>query len=93
MITSYVDIFLGLDVGKTDHRTYVATKDGTKIWNSTLPNVEAKFVSADANLSAQLKHAGKTRIDAKLKKHGTHRHTAWAGTIIHEVYEQTVTVV
>ena len=28
---------------------------------------------------ADLKHAGRTRIDAKLKKHGCRRHATWAG--------------
>lgn len=30
---------------------------------------------------ALLKQAGKARIDAKPKKHGARRHTAWANTI------------
>lgn len=42
---------------------------------------------------AQLKHAGKARIDAKLTKHGARRHTAWAGSILDAVDEQTVVVV
>ncbi len=42
---------------------------------------------------AALKHAGKARIDAKLKKHGARRHTAWAGTNIDTLDEQTVIVV
>lgn len=231
MITSDIDIFLGLDVGKTDHWACAVTKDGTKIWNRTLPNDEARivevyqglrtqgtvlvvvdqpatigalavavaqhlgipvaylpglsmrriadmypgtaktdekdaFIIADAARTmphtlrglqvsdedeatlgmltgfdldlarqitqtsnrirglftqihpplervlgpwlehdailevlatwptpAQLKHAGKARIDAKLKKHGARRHTAWAGTIIDALAAQTVTVV
>ena len=31
---------------------------------------------------AELKRAGKTRIDAKLKAHGCRRHTTWAGQIV-----------
>lgn len=231
MITTDIDIFLGLDVGKTDHWACAVTKDGTKIWNKTLPNNEAKltkvyqelsakgtvllvvdqpatigalavavaqhldipvtylpglsmrciadmypgtakidekdaFIIADAARTmphtlrslqvsdeeeatlgrltgfdldlarqitqtsnrirglftqihpplervigpwlehdavlevlatwptpAQLKHAGKARIDAKLKKQGARRHTAWAGTIIDALDEQTVVVV
>ncbi|MGP5049827.1 IS110-like element ISAar2 family transposase, partial [Glutamicibacter ardleyensis] len=42
---------------------------------------------------AQLKHAGKARIDAKLKKQGARRHTAWAGAIMDALDEQTVVVV
>jgi len=43
MITTDIDIFLGLDVGKSDHWACAVTKDGTKIWNKTLPNDEAKL--------------------------------------------------
>ncbi|CBT77405.1 MULTISPECIES: IS110-like element ISAar17 family transposase [Glutamicibacter] len=53
MITTDIDIFLGLDVGKTDHWACAVTKDGTKIWNKTLPNDEAKLVSVYQNLSAK----------------------------------------
>ena len=42
---------------------------------------------------AQLRHAGKARIDAKLKKHGARRHTVWAAAILDALDEQTVTVV
>lgn len=53
MITTDVDIFLGLDVGKTDHWACAVTKDGTKIWNKTLPNDEAKLTAVYENLSAK----------------------------------------
>lgn len=43
MNTTVVDIFLGLDVGKTDHWGCVLRADGTKVWNKTLPNAEAKL--------------------------------------------------
>ncbi|WP_461635047.1 transposase [Glutamicibacter soli] len=42
---------------------------------------------------AALKHAGKARIDAKLKKHGVRRHTAWAAAALNALDAQTVTVV
>lgn len=42
---------------------------------------------------SQLKHAGKARIDTKLKKHGARRHTAWATIILAALDEQHVTVV
>lgn len=42
---------------------------------------------------AQLKHADKARIDAKLKKYGARRHTAWAVAIMDALDEQTVVVV
>lgn len=41
----------------------------------------------------QLRHAGKARIDAKLKKHGALRHTAWALAIMDALDEQSVIVV
>jgi len=53
MISTDIDIFLGLDVGKTDHWACAVTKDGTKIWNKTLPNDEAKLVEVYQNLTAQ----------------------------------------
>ena len=43
MKTDDIQIFLGLDVGKTHHWACAVTKDGTKIWNRTLPNDEAKL--------------------------------------------------
>ena len=41
---------------------------------------------------ALLKHAGKARIDAKLKKHGARRHTAWVGAILEALDQQSVVV-
>ncbi len=46
-----VDIFLGLDVGKTDHWGCAVTADGTIIWNKTLPNDEAKLTKVYQDLS------------------------------------------
>ena len=41
---------------------------------------------------ADLKRAGKARIDARLKKHGCRRHTTWAGQIVSALEHQTVVV-
>ena len=41
---------------------------------------------------ADLKRAGKTRIDARLKKHGCRRHATWAGQIVSALEHQTVVV-
>ena len=41
---------------------------------------------------AELKRAGKARIDARLKKHGCRRHAAWAGQIVSALEHQTVVV-
>ncbi|MFD1377576.1 transposase [Micrococcus antarcticus] len=53
MISTDIEIFLGLDVGKTDHWACAVTKDGTKIWNKTLPNDKTILVTVYQNLSAQ----------------------------------------
>ena len=41
---------------------------------------------------AEMKRAGKARIDAKLKKHGSRRHTVWATQIVSALRQQSVTV-
>ena len=41
---------------------------------------------------ADLKSAGRTRIDAKLKAHGCRRHATWAGQIVSALEHQTVVV-
>ena len=41
---------------------------------------------------AELKRAGKSRIDARLKKHGCRRHATWAGQIVSALKHQTVVV-
>lgn len=40
MINANIDIFLGLDVGKTDHWACTVTIDSKKIWNKTLPTTK-----------------------------------------------------
>ena len=40
----------------------------------------------------KLRKAGRTRIDAKLKKHGARRHSAWTEEILHALSKQSVTV-
>lgn len=40
----------------------------------------------------KLRKAGRTRIDAKLKKHGARRHSAWTEEILVALARQTVTV-
>ena len=42
--------------------------------------------------SADLKRAGKARIDARLKKHGCRRHATGAGQIVSPLEHQTVVV-
>ena len=41
---------------------------------------------------ADLKRAGKARIDARLKKHGCRRHATWAGQIVSALEHQSVVV-
>lgn len=53
MKTEDIQIFLGLDVGKTDHWACAVIQDGTKIWNKTLPNDETKLTAVYQKLLAQ----------------------------------------
>ena len=53
MITTDIEIFLGLDVGKTEHWACAVTQDGTRIWNKTLPNDEAKLIEVYQKLLVQ----------------------------------------
>ena len=53
MTTTDIEIFLGLDVGKTDHWVCAVTQDGTRLWNKTLPNGEAKLTKVYQELSAK----------------------------------------
>lgn len=50
MITSDIDISLGLDVGKADHGACAVTKDGTKVWNRIVPNDEANITEVCEDL-------------------------------------------
>ena len=66
----------------------------------TLERVLGPWLEHDAVLEviaawptpADLKRAGRTRIDAKLKAHGCRRHTTWAGQIVSALEHQTVVV-
>ena len=49
-------------------------------------------VSAAWPTPADLKRAGKARIDARLKKHGCRRHATWAGQIVSALERQSVVV-
>ena len=53
MRTDRPDIFLGLDVGKTDHWACALTDSGQVLWNKTLPNNEQKLTDIYTNLSAK----------------------------------------
>ena len=66
----------------------------------TLERVLGPWLEHDAVLEviaawptpADLKRAGKARIDARLKKHGCRRHATWAGQIVSALEHQTVVV-
>lgn len=47
-----VDIFLGLDVGKSDHWACAVSETGKKIWSKPLPNDEEKLIGLYASLKA-----------------------------------------
>ncbi len=50
MSTNQPRIYLGLDVGKTDHWTCALTESGQVLWNKTLPNSEAKIIDEPVKL-------------------------------------------
>ena len=66
----------------------------------TLEQVLGPWLEHDAVLEAisawptpaDLKRAGKARIDARLKKYGCRRHATWAGQIVSALEHQTVVV-
>ena len=66
----------------------------------TLERVLGPWLEHDAVLEviaawptpADLKRAGKARIDARLKKHGCRRHATWAGQIVSALEHQSVVV-
>ena len=66
----------------------------------TLERVLGPWLEHDAVLEviaawptpADLKRAGKAKIDARLKNHGCRRHTTWAGQIVSALEHQTVVV-
>ena len=66
----------------------------------TLEQVLGPWLEHDAVLEviaawptpADLKRAGKARIDARLKKHGCRRHATWAGQIVSALEHQSVVV-
>lgn len=53
MTTAKPRIYLGLDVGKTDHWACALTEDGQVLWNKTLPNDEAKIIDIYTKLATQ----------------------------------------
>ena len=53
MSTNEPRIYLGLDVGKTDHWACALTESGQVLWNKTLPNSEAELIDIYTKLSAQ----------------------------------------
>ncbi len=52
MISDDVDVFLGLDVGKTDHWACALDRVGKRLWNKVLPNEEPKLVALYQQLQA-----------------------------------------
>ncbi|QIM17234.1 IS110 family transposase [Leucobacter insecticola] len=40
-----VAVFIGLDVGKSEHHAVALTRDGKKLYDKPLPNTEAKIIS------------------------------------------------
>jgi len=53
VINEDIDIFLGLDVGKTDHWACALDRQGKHLWNRSLPNDETKLVELYQQLCAK----------------------------------------
>ncbi len=43
MVTDDIDVFIGIDVGKSDHWATALTRDGKKLFDRALPNDEARL--------------------------------------------------
>ena len=43
METSSIDVFIGIDVGKSDHWATALTRDGKKLFDKALPNDESRL--------------------------------------------------
>ena len=53
METSSIDVFIGIDVGKSDHWATALTGEGKKLFDKALPNDEAKLRDLYDRLSQQ----------------------------------------
>ena len=96
MLTGF-DLDLARQVNQTANR--IRGQSFTQI-HPALERVLGPWLEHDAILEviaawptpAELKRAGRARIDARLKKHGCRRHTTWAGQIVSALELQSVTV-
>ena len=96
MLTGF-DLDLARQVNQTANR--IRGQSFTQI-HPALEAVVGPWLEHDAVLEviaawptpADLKRAGRTRIDARLKKHGCRRHATWAGQIVSALERQSVVV-
>ena len=96
MLTGF-DLDLARQVNQTANR--IRGQSFTQI-HPALEAVVGPWLEHDAVLEviaawptpADLKRAGKARIDARLKKHGCRQHTTWAAQIVSALEHQSVTV-
>lgn len=51
--TGHIDVFLGLDAGKGEHRATTVTPAGKKTFDKCLPNTEPKLRELFAKLQAK----------------------------------------
>jgi hypothetical protein len=47
--TSDIDVYLGLDVGRSEHRTTALSPAGKKVFDKRLPNTEPNSASSSAS--------------------------------------------
>lgn len=58
MQTSSIDVFIGIDVGKSDHWATALTRDGKKVFDRALPNDETRL----RDLYERLSHHGRVLV-------------------------------
>lgn len=71
METSSADVFIGIDVGRSDHWAAALTRDGEKLFDKALPNDEACL----RDLYKRLGSHGRVRVVVDRVRH--HRHWPW----------------
>ncbi|MFJ7305867.1 transposase [Streptomyces sp. NPDC099088] len=59
--TGDIDVFLGLDLGKSEHHATAVTPAGKKVFAKRLPNTETKLRDLFAKLQAERNGAGRGR--------------------------------
>ena len=58
MQTSSIDVFIGIDVGKSDHWATALDRDGERLFDKALPNDETRL----RDLYERLSHHGRVLV-------------------------------